>query len=109
MGLPMYNFGIPSTLKAYFDHTSRAGVTFRYSETGALGLLDDKPVYILATRGGFYQGTPKDTATPYVQDLFNFIGIHNIRFIYAEGLNLGQEQLDRSLAEAQAQIDRLAV
>jgi FMN-dependent NADH-azoreductase len=109
LGLPLYNFGIPSTLKAYFDHISRAGVTFRYTETGAIGLLDDKPVYILATRGGFYQGTPKDTATPYVQDFFNFIGIHDIRFIYAEGLNLGQEQLDRSLAEAHAQIDQLAV
>jgi FMN-dependent NADH-azoreductase len=109
LGLPMYNFGIPSTLKAYFDHISRAGVTFRYSETGAVGLLDDKPVYILATRGGFYQGTPKDTATPYVRDFLNLIGIHDIHFIYAEGLNLGQEQLDLSLAEAQTQIERFAV
>jgi FMN-dependent NADH-azoreductase len=109
LGLPLYNFGIPSTLKAYFDHISRVGVTFRYSETGVVGLLNDKPVYVPATRGGFHQGTPKDTATVYVRDFFSFIGIHDIQFIYAEGLNLGQEQMDSSLAEAHAQIDRLAV
>jgi FMN-dependent NADH-azoreductase len=108
LGLPMYNFGVPSALKAYFDHISRAGITFSYSENGAVGLLGDKPIYVLTTRGGLYQGTSKDTETAYVQDLFDFLGIHNIRFIYAEGLNLGQEQLESSLAAAQAQIKHLA-
>ncbi|BBA33043.1 FMN-dependent NADH-azoreductase [Methylocaldum marinum] len=108
LGLPMYNFGVPSTLKAYFDHVARVDVTFRYAENGPVGLLADKPVYVLATRGGAYRGTSKDTQTLYVQDFFNFLGISDIRFVYAEGLNLGPERQHASLAEAEAQIGRLA-
>jgi FMN-dependent NADH-azoreductase len=108
LGLPMYNFGVPSTLKAYFDHVARAGVTFRYTADGPVGLLGDKTVFVLATRGGAYQGTAKDTQTLYVQDFFNFLGIHDIRFIYAEGLNLGEARQQTALAEAEAQIVRLA-
>ncbi len=108
LGLPMYNFGVPSTLKAYFDHVARAGITFRYTENGPVGLLGDKTVYVLATSGGAYQGTVKDTQTPYVQDFFNFLGIRDIRFVYAEGLNLGEASQQAALAEAEAQISRLA-
>ena len=57
LGLPMYNFGIPSQLKAYFDHVARAGVTFRYTEKGAVGLLTGKQAYVFAARGGLYAGT----------------------------------------------------
>jgi len=60
LGLPMYNFGIPSTLKAYFDHVARAGITFRYTPNGPQGLLLDKKVYVFAARGGNYAGTPLD-------------------------------------------------
>lgn len=108
LGLPMYNFGVPSTLKAYFDHVARAGITFRYTETGPVGLLGEKTVYALTTRGGVYRGTVKDTQTLYVQDFFNFLGIHDIQFIYAEGLNLGEEQRGAALAQAEAQIIQLA-
>ena len=108
LGLPMYNFGVPSTLKAYFDHLARAGVTFRYTENGPVGLLGDKRVFVLATRGSAYQGTAKDTQTLYVQDFFNFLGLNDIRFVYAEGLNLGQERQQTALAEATATIGRLA-
>ena len=59
----MYNFGVPSMLKAYFDHVARAGVTFRYTEKGPVGLLTGKKVYVFATRGGYYAGTPLDTQT----------------------------------------------
>jgi FMN-dependent NADH-azoreductase len=99
---------VPSTLKAYFDHVARAGITFRYTETGPVGLLSDNTVYVLATRGGVYQGTSKDTQTLYVQDFFNFLGIHDIRFIYAEGLNLGEARQQAALAKATAEIIRLA-
>jgi FMN-dependent NADH-azoreductase len=75
IGLPMYNFGIPSTLKAYFDHIARAGVTFRYSANGAEGLLTAKKVIIFATRGGLYAGTPLDSQTSYVQSFLNFLGL----------------------------------
>ena len=65
MGVPMYNFGVPSVLKAYFDHIARAGITFRYTASGPVGLLEDRPVYILAARGGLYAGTPNDSQTPF--------------------------------------------
>ena len=70
LGLPMYNFAIPSTLKAYFDHVARAGVTFRYTDKGPVGLLTGKEVVVFAARGGIYAGTPLDTQTAYVRDVF---------------------------------------
>lgn len=108
LGLPMYNFGVPSTLKAYFDHVARAGITFRYTENGPVGLLGEKTVYVLATRGGAYQGTTKDTQTLYVRDFFEFLGMRDIHFIYAEGLNLGEETQQAALTSAEAQIAKLA-
>jgi FMN-dependent NADH-azoreductase len=108
LGLPMYNFGVPSTLKAYFDHVARAGVTFRYTAEGPVGLLGDKPLYVLAARGGLYEGTPRDTQTGYVREYFGFLGIHQIEFVYAEGLNMGPEQAQAALARARARIGLLA-
>lgn len=92
LGVPLYNFGVPSTLKAYFDHIARAGVTFKYTETGAVGLLADKPVYILAARGGVYQGSPGDIQTQFLTTFLGFVGLKDIRFIYAEGLNMAQKE-----------------
>ncbi|MGH8764912.1 MAG: FMN-dependent NADH-azoreductase, partial [Burkholderiales bacterium] len=107
LGLPMYNFGVPSTLKAYFDHIARAGVTFRYTETGPVGLLTGKKAYVLATRGGLYAGTPRDTQTAYVRDFLAFIGITDVEFVYAEGLAIGEASKTASLAKARESIDRL--
>lgn len=108
IGLPMYNFGIPSTLKAYFDHIARAGVTFRYTENGPVGLLGGKKVYIFAARGGLYAGTAKDSQTTYVRDFLNFIGLSDVEFVYAEGLNMGEERKNAALDNAQQQLERLA-
>jgi len=108
IGLPMYNFGIPSTLKAYFDQLARAGISFRYTENGPEGLLGDRKVYVLAARGGKYQGTPQDTQTPFVQTFLNFIGIRDVEFVYAEGLNMGDEARDAAMAAATTQIASLA-
>ena len=91
LGLPMYNLGIPSSLKAYFDHIARAGKTFKYTATGPVGLVGGKKVYVIATRGGQYQGTPYDTQTDYIKVFLGFIGITDIEFVYAEGLNMGEE------------------
>lgn len=102
LGLPLYNFGVPSTLKAYFDHLARAGITFRYTANGPEGLLADRKVYIFAARGGFYQGTPADSQTPFMTSFLNFIGLKDIEYVYAEGLNIGEEQ-KRSALEAAAQ------
>lgn len=108
IGLPMYNFGIPSTLKAWIDHVARAGVTFRYTENGPLGLLEDRKVVLFAARGGEYRDTPRDTQSAYVELFLNFIGIHDIEFVYAEGLAMGDDARRRSLDRASAAIDRMA-
>ena len=107
-GLPMYNFGVPSTLKAYFDHVARAGVTFRYTATGPVGLLTGKQAYVFATRGGLYAGTPLDTQTTFVRDFLRFIGIADVEFVYAEGLALDVARKDAAIDEAQRSIERLA-
>jgi len=108
LGLPMYNFGVPSSLKAYFDHIARAGVTFRYTAQGPQGLLTGKKAYVLAARGGFYQGTPMDTETAYVRDFLAFLGVRDVEFIYAEGLAVSAEKRDTALDAANNSIALLA-
>jgi FMN-dependent NADH-azoreductase len=107
LGLPMYNFGVPSTLKAYFDHVARAGVTFRYTEQGPVGLLTGKQVYVFAARGGLYAGTPRDTQTQYIRDFLSFLGMNDIEFVYAEGLAISEASKQQNIGRAQAEIDRL--
>lgn len=106
VGMPMYNFGIPSLFKAWIDRVARAGITFKYTEQGPVGLLTDKKVIIVAARGGMYVGTPKDTQTQYLKDFFAFIGITDIEFIYAEGLNMPAKE--KSLVKAREDIILLA-
>ncbi len=108
LGLPMYNFGVPSQLKAYFDHIARAGVTFQYTPTGPVGLLTGKKVYVFAARGGLYRGTPLDTQTAYVRDFLAFLGMKDVQFVYAEGLAVSPESRDAGLARAAAEIAALA-
>jgi FMN-dependent NADH-azoreductase len=104
IGLPMYNFGVPSSLKAYFDHIARAGVTFKYTDKGAVGLLSGKKAYVFAARGGLYAGTPADTQTAYVRDFLAFLGITDVEFIYAEGLAIGDASRKAALEKAEAAI-----
>jgi FMN-dependent NADH-azoreductase len=108
LGLPMYNFGVPSTLKAYFDHIARAGVTFSYTEKGPQGLLTEKKAYVFATRGGLYAGSPLDTQTSYVRDFLRFLGIDDVEFVYAEGLAMGDAAKADALSKAEAAIQSLA-
>jgi len=104
--VPMYNFSVPSTLRAYFDHIARAGVTFRYTANGAEGLLKDKKAYVFITRGGFY-AEAADTQTPYLKQFLGFIGITDVSFVFAEGLSLGEESRGKSLAQAHDRIGEL--
>ena len=104
VGLPMYNFGIPSQLKSWIDHVARAGITFRYTENGPQGLLEDKPVTVLAARGGLYAGTDNDTVTPYIKLFFGFVGITSVELVYAEGLNMGDEAKENAMKEAKSVI-----
>lgn len=108
LGLPMYNFNVPSQLKAYMDQVARAGVTFKYTETGPQGLLKDKPVYVIAARGGMHLGQVTDTQTDFIKTFFGFIGIQQVEFIYAEGLNMGDGAKDEALNQAKQAIDHLA-
>ncbi|BFM05358.1 FMN-dependent NADH-azoreductase [Halioxenophilus aromaticivorans] len=104
--VPMYNFGIPSSLKAYFDRVARAGVTFKYTEQGSVGLLESKPVAVVCARGGFYQGTDADSQTPYLKSMLGFIGYNQLSFVFAEGL--ATPERDNGLAKAQEQIENLS-
>lgn len=107
LGLPMYNFDVPSMMKAWFDHVARAGVTFRYTETGSEGLLKNKKAYLLMARGGLHKGSDRDTETGFVRTFLNFIGITDVTIIYAEGTNMGDEIRSRAISEAKAEIDTL--
>jgi FMN-dependent NADH-azoreductase len=104
----MYNFGVPSQLKAYFDHIARVGITFKYTDKGPVGLLTGKKAYVFAARGGLYVGTPLDTQTSYVRDFLRFLGIADVEFVYAEGLNISPKSKEAGLAKALAEIERLA-
>lgn len=108
LGVPMYNFAIPSQLKSLLDRLARAGRTFKYTEQGPVGLLKDKPVVVLATRGGVYQGTAADSQTPFLTTFFNFIGLTQLHFVYAEGLNMGPEAAEKALSAARKQLTELS-
>jgi FMN-dependent NADH-azoreductase len=107
LGLPMYNFGVPSQLKAYFDHIARVGETFKYTEKGPVGQLTGKKVYVFAARGGVHAGTPIDTQTSYVRDFLRFLGMDDVEFVYAEGLAISPESKEAGLARAAVEIERL--
>ena len=104
--VPMYNFSVPSTLRAYFDHIARGGVTFRYTATGPEGLLKGKKTYVFITRGGVYADAA-DTQTPYLKQFLGFIGITDVSFVFAEGLGLGDESREKSLNQAHDAIGEL--
>jgi FMN-dependent NADH-azoreductase len=97
--VPMYNFSVPSTLRAYFDHVARRGVTFRYTENGPEGLLKNKKAYVFITRGGIYPESV-ETQTPYLKQFLGFLGISDVKFVYAQGLAMGEQTRQKSLTEA---------
>jgi FMN-dependent NADH-azoreductase len=107
IGLPMYNFALPSTLKAYFDHIARAGVTFKYTEKGPVGLLTGKKAYVVVARGGLY-GHNHAHAT-YVRDFLGFLGITDVEFVYVEGLAVSPASKQTAIAKAKARLAVLAL
>lgn len=103
IGAPMYNFGIPSTLKAWFDYVLRAGITFSYSDTGPEGLLKGKRAIVVLTRGGLYSEGPAqlmDAQEPHLRTLLGFIGITDVTFIRAEKLAFGASFQEEAIAAA---------
>ncbi len=106
IGAPMYNFSVPSVLKSWFDYIARAGVTFRYSDSGAEGLLKNKRAYVITSRGGIHKNQPSDSEVPFLRTILNFLGIDDVEFIYAEGLNMSNQR-EAGLAAAQQQIQQI--
>ncbi|AOJ00817.1 FMN-dependent NADH-azoreductase [Burkholderia mayonis] len=104
VGAPMYNFGVSSQLKAYFDWIARAGVTFRYTAEGPEGLIKGKKVYVVSARGGKHVGMSTDSQTPFLQTFLGFIGMTDVTFVYAEGLALGPDAANAALANAREAI-----
>ena len=110
IGAPMYNFGIPSTLKAWFDYVLRAGITFRYTETGPVGLLEGKRAIVIESRGGYYSdGAAKalDSQEPHLKTLLGFMGIKDSTFIRVEKLAFGPEARQQALDGARTQLGQL--
>jgi len=107
LGVPMYNFGVPTQLKNWIDAVARVGVTFKYTDKGPVGLVQNKKVYVALTRGGLYRNTPADTQVPYLKTFLSFLGMTDVQFIYAEGLAMGPEAEQKALASAQTQIEEV--
>lgn len=101
---PMYNFSVPATLRDYFDHIARAGVTFRYGTDGPQGLLTGKRTCVFITRGGRYPGEA-DSQIPYMRQFLGFIGLTDVEFVLAEGLAMGDDVSGPSLRAAERRID----
>ncbi|WP_237064975.1 FMN-dependent NADH-azoreductase [Microbulbifer guangxiensis] len=99
LGVPMYNFSVPSTLSTYFDHIARAGITFRYTPDGPQGLLTGKKAVVFITRGGIYGEDHAQTA--YIRQMLGFIGITDVELIHAEGLAVGEDSRQQALESAQ--------
>ena len=109
IGAPMYNFSIPSQLKAWIDRIAQAGRTFKYTETGPVGLAGGKTVIVASTRGGAYAGAPQmDHQESYLRTVFGFLGITDVRFVRAEGMAMGDAAKAAGLASADADIHALA-
>jgi FMN-dependent NADH-azoreductase len=112
IGAPMYNFSVPSQLKAWIDRLAVAGKTFRYTAEGPQGLAGGKKVIVASSRGGFYgPGTPAavwEHQESYLRAVFGFFGIIDISFVRAEGVALGTEARDKAIEAARGEVTRLA-
>jgi FMN-dependent NADH-azoreductase len=110
IGAPMYNFSITSGLKAWIDHVTRAGITFKYGETGPVGLLTGKKTYVFTASGGVYTQGPAatmDHASTYLRTVLSFIGLSDAAFVHSEGLAMGDVGVEKALAQTSNTINDL--
>ncbi|WP_075793823.1 FMN-dependent NADH-azoreductase [Massilia putida] len=107
LGVPMYNFGVSVQIKSWIDAVTRAGQTFRYTANGPEGLVSGKKVYVGLARGGIYRDTPADSQVPYLKGVLGLMGMTDVEFIYAEGVNMGPDRASAAFDEVAAQIDEI--
>lgn len=110
IGAPMYNFSISSGLKAWIDHVARAGMTFKYTETGPVGLVTGKKVYVFTSRGGVYSSGPgkvMDFHETYLRAVLGFIGLTDITFVHTEGVAMGEGAVDTAVTQTRSAITEL--
>lgn len=108
----LINFNIYSSLKTWIDNVARAGVTFKYTESGPVGLLSGKKVYVVLTSGGVYsQGpaAPLNHAVPYLKSVLGFLGITDVETIYVEGLAFGPEAAEKAIDAAKSRVQEIAL
>lgn len=111
IGAPMYNFGVTTSLRSWFDHVLRAGETFSYSAEGPRGLLSGKRVIVIESRGGLYSEGPAavmDFQEPYLRHLLGFIGLVDVTFVHAEKIGYGPEARAAAIQSARLRIESLA-
>ncbi len=109
VGAPMYNFGVTVQLKSWFDAIARANVTFKYTETGPVGLLTGKKVYVGLSRGGLHRDSASDSQVPYLNTMFGFLGLSDVQYVYSEGMGMGPEAVAKAQALADAEINAILV
>lgn len=109
IGAPTYNFGITTQLKSWFDAIARAGVTFKYTATGPVGLLTGKKVYVALSRGGLHRDAPTDTQLAHIKMFLNFVGLSDVQYVFAEGMGMGPEAVAKAQAQAEAEINAILV
>jgi FMN-dependent NADH-azoreductase len=105
IGLPVYNFSMPASFKAWADLAARVGETFKYTENGPQGLLENKKAYVVIASGGTRIGSEIDFLTPWLRHFLGFVGIRDVNFISAQALN---EDFEAGLAEAEQQLANAA-
>ncbi|WP_392563350.1 NAD(P)H-dependent oxidoreductase [Orbus wheelerorum] len=110
IGSPMHNLGISSGLKTWIDQICQAGLTFSYTEQGPKGLVNNKPVIIVSSRGGIYSTPPLDAIDhqePYLKAVLGLIGLTDIKYIRAEGINISEELKNKAIEQAKQEISLL--
>ncbi|WP_374357801.1 FMN-dependent NADH-azoreductase [Pseudoduganella danionis] len=111
IGAPMYNFSVPSGLKAWIDHVARAGRTFKYGPNGPEGLVHGKKVIVLVATGGVYSAGPAaayDHVTTYLRTVLGFLGMTDVSFIVAEGVAMGEAAVEAALSQSRNQLEAIA-
>eukprot|EP00668_Euglena_longa_P047861 GGOE01064838.1.p1 GENE.GGOE01064838.1~~GGOE01064838.1.p1 ORF type:complete len:215 (-),score=29.92 GGOE01064838.1:233-835(-) len=109
LGVPMYNFHVSTQFKAWVDAVAKAGVTFKYTSEGPVGLLTGKKVYVALARGGYYRDTPDDVQVPWLKKILSFVGLTDVQFFYVEGLARGDDAVAKAWSAAEEEVKSLIV